>query len=69
MTSMGSVLDERRVITAREAFACLRIPAATIRSWVRRGKLYAVSIGPRREHWFKLADVLDLWLGWRARTA
>lgn len=66
---MGSEQDERRVITAREAFACLRIPASTIRSWVRRGKLYAVGIGKRRVALFKLRDVLALWMGWTARTA
>jgi hypothetical protein len=62
-------VDERRVITAREAQQCLGIPASTIRSWVRRGKLYACSIGPRREHWFRLVDMLTLWMGWTARTA
>lgn len=65
----NNVPDERRTITAREAFASLGIPAATIRSWVRRGKLYACSIGPRREHWFRLLDVLTLRATWRARTA
>jgi len=54
--------DERRTITASEAQA-LGIPAGTIRSWASRGELYAVSIGPDRQRWYRLADVLKLAFG------
>ena len=57
---MSQLQNERRVITAPEAQRELGVPAATVRSWAHRGKLYAVGIGESRERWYKLSDVLAL---------
>lgn len=51
---------ERRTITAKEAEAQLGIPAGTIRGWASSGRLYAVSIGPDRQRWYLLREVLAL---------
>ena len=52
--------DERRVITAKEAETELGIPAATVRSWAHRRRLFPVSIGPDAERWYLLAELLKL---------
>lgn len=60
--------EDRRTITAKEAEAELGIPAGTIRGWASAGKLYAVSIGPDRQRWYLLAEVLILAEQSRRRT-
>jgi hypothetical protein len=52
--------DERRVITAREAQDELGVPASSIRAWASQGRLHAVSIGPDRQRWYLLSDVVEL---------
>ena len=52
--------DDRRTITANEAQRQLGIPATRVRKWASRRRLFAVSIGPDRQRWYLLADVLQL---------
>jgi len=61
-------MDERRVITAKEAEAELGIPSGTIRGWAAAGRLFARSIGPDRQRWYLLSDVLALAATTRRRT-
>lgn len=48
------------MITAKEAEDNLGIPAGTIRGWATAGKLLARSIGPDRQRWYLLSDVIEL---------
>lgn len=52
--------DDRRVITAKEAERELGIKADRVRQWAHRRRLFAVSIGPDQQRWYKLTDVLKL---------
>lgn len=52
--------DDRRTITATEAQISLGIRADRVRQWASRRRLYAVSIGPDRQRWYLLRDVLEL---------
>jgi hypothetical protein len=54
------VPDDRRTITASEAQRTLGIKASRIRQWAHRNRLFAVSIGPDRQRWYLVADVLEL---------
>ena len=60
--------DQRRVITAKEAQAQLGIPAGSIRGWASAGRLLARSIGPDRQRWYLIADVLELAAQAKRRT-
>ncbi len=53
-------VDERRVITASEAEACLGVKASRVRQWACRRRLYAVAIGPKGERWYRLDEILAL---------
>lgn len=50
----------RRHITTREAWEMLGIPASTMRVWLKREKLFVVSVASNGENWFCLSDVLKL---------
>lgn len=52
--------DDRRTITAAEAQRSLGIPAGTIRSWASRQRIFAVSIGPDGQRWYRLDQVVAL---------
>lgn len=52
--------DERRRIAAYEAPAAVGVPAATVRSWARRGRIYAVAIDPQGRPLYLTADLTRL---------
>lgn len=52
--------DDRRTITAVEAQHTLGIKATRVRQWASRRLIFAVSIGPDGQRWYRLDQILQL---------
>lgn len=51
---------ERRVLTAKEAWEQLRIPASTVRAAAAQGRLHPVAIDTQGRRWYRLYDLVEL---------